>query len=59
MEGKQLLSPIADAEPIGTLRLLRRQLVLQLEPLAFDHGPHFIRDVVDVLDFEHGLMEAL
>src|SRR5262249_17023156 len=36
-----------------TLRSLRRQLVRQLRPLAFDHGSHFIRDVVDVpLDIE-------
>src|SRR5215813_158337 len=42
----------------STLRLFRRQLVRQLRPLVFDHGPHFIRDVVDVFDFEQVLMEA-
>ena len=30
----------------------------QLGPLAFNHRPHFIRDVVDVLDIEHLFMEA-
>jgi hypothetical protein len=38
--------------------LVQRQLVRQLGPLAFDHGTHFIRDMVDVLDIEHVLVEA-
>jgi hypothetical protein len=32
---------------------LRRQLVCQLWPLAFDHGSHFIGDDRDLLDLEH------
>jgi hypothetical protein len=32
------------------VQVLRRQLVRQLGPLAFDHDSHFIRDVVDVSD---------
>ena len=32
---------------------LRRQLVRQLGPLAFNHASHFVRDVVDMLDIEH------
>jgi len=42
-----------------TLRSLRRQLVRQLRPLAFEHGPHFIRDMVDVLDVQHVFVESL
>src|SRR5215831_12863359 len=44
---------------LSALRLLRRQLVRQLRPLAFDHGSHLIGDVVDVLDIEHVLAEEL
>jgi hypothetical protein len=40
-------------------RLLPRQLVRQLRPLAFDHGAHFIRDVVDVLDLQRVFVESL
>jgi hypothetical protein len=40
-------------------RVLRRQLVRRFWPLAFDHGPYFIRDMVDALDIEHVLVEAL
>jgi hypothetical protein len=36
----------------STLRLCEWQLVRQHRPLAFDHGSHFIRDVVDALDIE-------
>jgi hypothetical protein len=31
--------------------------VCKLGPLAFDHGPHFIRDMVDVLDLQHVLRQ--
>jgi hypothetical protein len=37
---------------------LGRQLVDQLGPLAFDHGPHFIRDMIDVFNIDHVLVEA-
>jgi hypothetical protein len=33
--------------------------VRQLRPLGFHHGPHFIRDFVDVFKIEHVLMKAL
>ena len=42
----------------SALRLLR-QLVCQLWPLALYDCTHFIGDMVDVLDIEHVLMEAL
>jgi hypothetical protein len=32
-------------------RVLRRQIVSQLGPFALDHLAHFVRDMVDVLDF--------
>jgi hypothetical protein len=32
---------------LGSVPLFRRQLVYQLGPLAFNHGSHFVRDVVD------------
>src|SRR5262249_2591261 len=38
---------------------LRRQLVCQFWPLAFDHGSHLVRDVVDVLDIEHVFVKGL
>jgi hypothetical protein len=53
-------TPKADnAETLRYVRFVWRDypsqllfLSRQLRPLAFDHGPHFIRDVVDVLDIE-------
>ena len=42
---------------LGSVLLFRRQLVYQLGLLAFNNGPHFIRDMVDVLDFEHVFMQ--
>src|SRR5262249_51531620 len=41
------------------LRFPWRQLVCKLWPLAFNHGPHFIRDMVDVFDLQHVFVEAL
>jgi len=35
-----------------------RQLVGQLWSLAFDHGSHFIRDMLDALDIEHLFYEG-
>jgi len=41
----------------SALWLLRRQLVRQLWPFAFHDGPHFVRDMIDVLDIEHVLVQ--
>src|SRR5215831_19715002 len=48
--GRDIAAAVSDdaARLRLTLRSLRRQLVRQLRPLAFDHGSHVIRDVVDV-----------
>jgi hypothetical protein len=35
-----------------------RQLVRELWPLAFDHGLHFIRDMLDAFDIEHVFYEG-
>src|SRR5262249_12359955 len=43
----------------SALRRLRRQLVRQLGPQLLDYCPHFIGDVVNPLDIEHVLVEAL
>ena len=40
------------------MQLLRRRLVRQLGPLAFDHGSHLIGNDFDVLDLHHVLVEA-
>jgi hypothetical protein len=41
----------------SALRFLRRQLVNDLRSLAFHHGPHFVRDMVDAFDIEHVLVQ--
>src|SRR5215831_17782123 len=59
--GRDIATAVSDdaARLRLTLRSLRRQLVRQLRPLAFDNGSHFIRDVVDELELQHVLVEAL
>src|SRR5262249_16984616 len=42
-----------------SVQLLRRQLVRQIRPLGFHHCPYFIRDVVDMLDLQDVLVQAL
>ena len=44
---------------LGSVLLFRRQLVYQLGLLAFNNGPHFIRDMVDALDLQHVFVESL
>jgi hypothetical protein len=44
---------------LRSVLLFWRKLVYQLGPLAFDHRAHLIRDVVDVLDIEQVVVEAL